>query len=91
MHTRRFLAALALAATSAACGHSPTALSARDVEARHDGGGWTIGSGGRADTTGTSATTTGETEGGCGTEESGGWTIGSGGATLLPPSRCPGR
>lgn len=90
MHTRRFLAALALAVTCAACGHSPTAPSARDVEARHDGG-WTIGSGGRADTTGTSATTAGEMDGGCGTEESGGWTIGSGGAIHLPPSRCPGR
>jgi hypothetical protein len=91
MRTRPFLAALALALTSAACGHSPTALSAGDVKAHHDGGGWTIGSGGRADTTGTSTTTAdGTTDGRCGSEETGGWTIGSGGATQ-PPDRCEGR
>jgi hypothetical protein len=41
-------------------------------------GGWTIGSGGRSDTTSVPATGV-EAQGECTSDETGGWTIGSGG------------
>jgi hypothetical protein len=61
----------------AACADSPT--TAKPAGPQLDGG-WTIGSGGRADTT--SAPPTSSSNGGetlCVASESGGWTIGSGG------------
>jgi len=76
--------------TLSACAESPTATHV-PREARHNesaGGGWTAGSGNKAqpasDTTTTSATSTTETEP-CGSDEFGGWTAGSGNVTCVTP------
>lgn len=89
MRTKLSVAVLALAVASAACADSPAGVSPDAGEAGFEGGGWTIGSGGRADTTAVQGTTSAAGGPACATED-GGWTIGSGGATQLP-SRCEGR
>jgi hypothetical protein len=85
MCKRFFLLALASAVTSAACADSPEGVSPTATDAKFDGG-WTIGSGGRTDTT-TTVNAAGESGADC-TAETGGWTIGSGGATQPLPSQC---
>jgi hypothetical protein len=72
---------LAGAALCAACSSSPTEPSTAVLQgARHNGGGWTIGSGVvPSDTTQPAGTASaGEDEGAGDTASRGGWTIGSG-------------
>lgn len=82
---------LAAAMTATACAQSPVAPRATGKAPRFDGG-WTIGSGGKSDSTTTPAsfqsTTTAAPES-CTIDRSGGWTIGSGGATQ-PSDPCAG-
>lgn len=68
MRTRVPIVLLLIASAAACTDHTPTAAPA---DASFDGG-WTIGSGGRNDSTSVTQATTG------GLDETGGWTIGSG-------------
>ena len=88
---RKRISCIALSAvviTVAACGDSPPTAVPDSSDARFDGG-WTIGSGGRSDTTTTTSTNSDVTVtcAGEGEDDAGGWTIGSGGL-LIPPSQC---
>jgi len=75
---------MAVLLSAAACSDAPTTVA--PPEARFDGG-WTIGSGGDADsTTVAPATTAGESV--CPLEKAGGWTIGSGGGANPDPDQC---
>ena len=69
----------------AACAGSPTQSTPADPSLD---GGWTIGSGGRADSPPAPAEETQGTQ--CAANDSGGWTIGSGGATATL-DECGGR
>jgi hypothetical protein len=74
----RYLMIAAMTATAAtACADAGNVTGPRPNGPSFDGG-WTIGSGGRSDTTSVPATTD-EVQGECTSEEIGGWTIGSGG------------
>jgi hypothetical protein len=93
MQTRLLLTTLVLAAAVAGCERANPTAPVVPNGPSYDGG-WTIGSGGRSDTTTTppsNTSTTGETLCVSSTEDGGGWTIGSGGVAHQGAGQCEGQ
>jgi hypothetical protein len=92
MRKRLSVTTFALTALFAGCGDTANPATPVPSDPAFDGG-WTIGSGGRSDTT-TAPPSTQATAGGAlcvSSEDGGGWTIGSGGGAVQGADQCEAR